>query len=291
MTLQQNSTSNGTRITILCENRTCITQGVTGEHGFSALIEKNGEKLLLDTGQGLSLTPNARAMGVALDEISKIALSHGHYDHTGGLLKLPLQKDRIDIYAHPQVFSQKYSVKKSDTGNSYKYIGIPATQEAIESGLNAQFIFTTQFTQISDGVFFSGEVPRTSDFETADARLLIKIQDGYQPDPLIDDASLLIETNAGPVILTGCAHSGIVNTMEHFSEQTGHTSFHSVIGGTHLGFLNSPDQLEKTMEAFERFDVRKIAVSHCTGNEAAAACYNRFGERFAFANAGWSAVY
>lgn len=277
-----------TKITILCENRTCITQGITGEHGFCALIEKNGEKLLLDTGQGLSLIPNARTLDIRLDNISKIVLSHGHYDHTGGLAKLPLQKNQVTIYAHPDVFNNKHSVKKDSKGDTYKFIGIKQTKEELESRLNARFVFTRHFTPITGQIFFSGEIPRITDFETFDSRLLIKTHDGYLPDQLLDDASLLIETDSGPVILTGCAHAGIVNVMNHFSNQTGHKTFYAVIGGTHLGFLNSPDQLEKTMDAFDLFHVEKLAVSHCTGNEAAAACYHRFKDRFAFANAGWT---
>jgi len=276
-----------TKITILCENRTCITEGITGEHGFCALIEKNGEKLLLDTGQGLSLISNAKTLDIRLDNISKIVLSHGHYDHTRGLEKLPPQENQVLIYAHPDVFANKYSVKKDSNGDIYKFIGIRQTKEDLEAGLNARFVFTTRFTPITDQVFFSGEIPRITDFETSDSRLLVKDKDGYQPDQLLDDASLLIETQSGPVILTGCAHSGIVNVMEHFSQQTGHKTFFAIIGGTHLGFLKSLDQLEKTMDAFDRFQVQKLAVSHCTGNEAAAACYHRFKDRFAFANAGW----
>ncbi len=278
-------------ITILCENRTCITQGVTGEHGFCALIEQNGEKLLLDTGQGLTLISNAKTLDIRLDNISKIVLSHGHYDHTGGLIKLPPQIKQVPIYAHPDVFDKKYSVKKGTNGDTYKFIGINQTEKELESKINARFVFTTQFIPITKKIFFSGEIPRVTDFETADSRLLIKNKDGYFPDQLSDDASLLIETDSGPVILTGCAHSGIVNVMEHFSNQTGHKTFHAVIGGTHLGFLNSQDQLEKTMDAFDRFQVEQIAVSHCTGNEASAACYNRFKDRFAFANAGWKIKY
>lgn len=275
------------KITILCENRTCITQGVTGEHGFCALVEKNGEKLLLDTGQGLSLIPNARALDIQLDNLTIMALSHGHYDHTGGLTKLPAQEKQVDIYAHPDVFKEKYSVKKGIHGDTYKFIGIKEKKQDLESRLNARFVFTTAFTQMTNQIFFSGEIPRRTDFETSDSRMLVKQNDGYQPDLLLDDASLLIETDSGPVILTGCAHAGIINVMEHFSNQTGHKTFYAVIGGTHLGFLNSPDQLDKTMDAFDRFQVQQIAVSHCTGNEAAAACYNRFKDRFSFANAGW----
>lgn len=274
-------------ITILCENRTCITQGVTGEHGFCALIEQNGEKVLLDSGQGLTLIPNAKALDIRLDNISQIVLSHGHYDHTGGLAKLPFQINQVPIHAHPDVFNKKYSVKKDKNSDTYKFIGISQTKKELESKINARFVFTNQFHPITKTIFFSGEIPRLTDFETTDSRLLIKNKEGYVPDQLLDDASLLIETDSGPVILTGCAHAGIVNVMEHFSNQTGHKTFYAVIGGTHLGFLSSPDQLEKTMDAFDRFHVKKLAVSHCTGNEAAAACYNRFKDRFAFANAGW----
>lgn len=280
-----------TKITILCENRACARKGITGEHGFSALIEKNNEKILMDTGQGMTLKTNAKALGIDLETIEKIVLSHGHYDHTSGLVHLMPQKDPIDIYAHPDIFAPKYSSKKKGDTFEENFIGVPLSRERLETEMNAQFHFKTEFSQIAEGIFFSGVIPRLTDFEHQDERLLVKTENGFIQDPLKDDASLLIETASGPVILTGCAHSGIVNVMNHFSEKTGNRSFHAVIGGTHLGFLNSPDQLEKTMTAFEKYNLDLIAVSHCTGNEAAAACYNRFKDKFAFANAGWSALF
>jgi len=158
----------------------------------------------------------------------------------------------------------------------------------VKADPNCELIFKKTFQKISDQVFFSGQIPRVTDFETNDTRLKLKQQKSFSQDPLFDDTSLLIETGKGPVILTGCAHSGIVNVMKHFEKMTGHRQFHAVIGGTHLGFLNSKNQLEKTMDAFEEYGLNLIAVSHCTGNEASATCYNRFREKFAFANAGWS---
>ncbi len=124
-----------------------------------------------------------------------------------------------------------------------------------------------------------------------DDRLLVRRGKGFEPDPLLDDTSVLIETEKGPVIVFGCAHAGPVNIMRHFAEKTGHKKFHAVIGGTHLGFLSANEQLDKTMEAFDEFDVRLIAVSHCTGQETAAMIYNRFKDRFAFANAGWVEIF
>lgn len=278
-----------TKITILCENRAGSKIGVIGEHGFSALIEKNNEKILMDTGQGLGLKINATALDINLLDINKIVLSHGHFDHTGGLADLMPREKKIDIYAHPDIFVPKYAHHEDKDKKEEVFIGTRFSQKYLETNMTARFHFRKEFSKISDDIFFSGVIPRITNFEQPDKRLLIKEEHSFLPDPLNDDASLLIETSSGPVILTGCAHSGIVNIMHHFSEKTGYNSFHAVIGGTHLGFLNSDEQLSKTMDAFEQYDLKLIAVSHCTGNEAAAACYHRFKDKFAFANAGWSA--
>ena len=276
------------KITILCENRAGLTKNIIGEHGFSALVEKDGEKILLDTGQGLGLKPNARALDIELSQVDTIVLSHGHYDHTGGLSQLLPFFKKTRIIAHPEVFGPKYSHIKENISKPFNYIGTPVSKDALEADPNCELILQKNFQKISDGIFFSGQVPRVTDFEMNDKKLKLKQEKGFSEDPLFDDTSLLIETGKGPVILTGCAHSGIVNVMKHFEKMTGHRQFHAVIGGTHLGFLNSEDQLEKTMEAFESYHLDLIAVSHCTGNEASAKCYNRFKERFAFANAGWT---
>ncbi|ACN15979.1 putative metal dependent hydrolase [Desulforapulum autotrophicum HRM2] len=280
-----------TRITVICENRAGGVIGITGEHGFAALIERGDQKILVDTGQGLTLKSNADAMGIDLKKINTIVLSHGHYDHTGGLPQVLFPPRGVRVIAHPTVFDKKYAEIQTPRGKTQAFIGIKFQREFLEATLGARFDFQTEYGKIAPGVFFSGQVPRTTDFEHPDTHLLVKNDTGFIVDPLLDDASLLIETAKGPVIVSGCAHAGIVNVMNHFSEKSGHDTFHSVIGGTHLGFMGVGEQLEKSLEAFDRFKVKLIAVSHCTGNEAAAICYNRFKERFAFANAGWSTVF
>ena len=278
-----------TKITVLCENTAGSVIGLTGEHGFSALIEKDGQKILFDTGQGMSLENNAKVLGINLMQVKRVILSHGHYDHTGGLQAVLYPPRGVEVIAHPDIFSKKYAELKTPDGKQRIFIGIKYSRDYLEGSLQARFNLIKEFSQIAVGIFFSGEVPRETDFEYPDKRLKVEHKGKIIDDPLLDDISLLIETDQGPVILLGCAHSGVVNVMNHFSAITGHKKFHAVIGGTHLGFMmKTRQQLEKSMDAFDDYSVDLIAVSHCTGQEAAAVCYNRFKDRFAFACAGWS---
>jgi 7,8-dihydropterin-6-yl-methyl-4-(beta-D-ribofuranosyl)aminobenzene 5'-phosphate synthase len=266
--------------------------GIIGEHGFSALIRTDGGPVLFDTGQSVSLENNARVLGVDLREVGTVVLSHGHYDHTGGLPAVLHPPRGVEVVAHPDIFAAKYAELPGIRGTSRPYIGIRYRREHLESTLGARFRFLREMTEIRPGILFSGEVPRRNDFERPDTRLKVDRDGELLQDPLADDASLLVETGSGPVILLGCAHSGVVNVMDHFAERTGHSSFRAVIGGTHLGFMGGPGpQLDRALETFDRYRVGLIAAAHCTGQEAAAICHGRFGERFAFAGAGWSKTF
>jgi 7,8-dihydropterin-6-yl-methyl-4-(beta-D-ribofuranosyl)aminobenzene 5'-phosphate synthase len=281
-----------TKITVLCENTAWRPMGITGEHGFCALIEGEGKRILFDTGQGMSLGRNARVLGVNLAEIETVVLSHGHYDHTGGLPAVLHPPRGVDVIAHPEIFAEKYAVYDDGGGERNVFIGIKYTRPYLEETLGARFRLIREFTEIASGVYFSGEVARETSFEHPDKRLKVRQNGKMVDDPLRDDISLLIETDEGPVIVLGCAHAGVVNVMNHFCNKTGYDGFRAVIGGTHLGFMAGPgDQLARSMDAFDHYRVGLIAVSHCTGQAAAALCYARFKERFAFASAGWSVIF
>jgi 7,8-dihydropterin-6-yl-methyl-4-(beta-D-ribofuranosyl)aminobenzene 5'-phosphate synthase len=278
-----------TTVTVLCENTAAGPMGLLGEHGFAALIRGADGPLLFDTGQSVSLENNAPALGVELREVETVVLSHGHFDHTGGLPAVLRPPRGVEVVAHPDVFAPKYAELPGPQGTTQPFIGIRYRRDYLEGTLGARFRFLREPAEIAPGILFSGEVPRRNDFELPDGRLKVERNGELVQDPLADDASLLVETGSGPIILLGCAHAGVVNVMDHFAELTGHRSFRAVIGGTHLGFMGGPGpQLDRAMDGFDRYNVELVGVSHCTGQEAAAICRHRFGERFAFASVGWS---
>jgi 7,8-dihydropterin-6-yl-methyl-4-(beta-D-ribofuranosyl)aminobenzene 5'-phosphate synthase len=202
--------------------------------------------------------------------VDRVVLSHGHYDHTGGLLPLLRGCGGKEVLAHPEVFARRYRVK--DTGESIS-IGIPYTEEILR-GAGARFDFAEGFREIAPGIYLTGEVPRRNLFETGDSGLFCD-DAGCRPDPLRDDQSLIIVTVRGLVLVLGCCHGGIVNTIAHARERTGVGDVYAVLGGTHLGF-SAPRQLEQTMASLREYGVGKIIGSHCTGFAASARLLREF---------------
>ena len=271
-----------TTLTLLCENSVGKATRALAEHGFSCLIETPDGKYLFDTGQGHTLNHNLQALNKDLDSLKAVFLSHGHYDHSGGLPEVLRQAGPLDVFAHPGIFQERYWVGKAER----RSIGIPFPRaDLISKG--ARFQWVSGFSEAAPGFFFTGKVPRKTDFEKGDASLMIPIEDetGFMPDPFVDDCSLLIKSDSGPILLLGCAHSGLVNILNHVRENTGIDSLFAIVGGTHLAPAND-EQFEKTVIALEKFQVRKVIVGHCTGQKRAADLYRHFGSRFSFAAVG-----
>jgi 7,8-dihydropterin-6-yl-methyl-4-(beta-D-ribofuranosyl)aminobenzene 5'-phosphate synthase len=267
----------GIRITILCDNLVGHLVG-SGEHGFSAFIETDRGTYLFDTGGSYSTVENSFALGKDLRTVRKIFLSHGHYDHTGGLPQVLKIKGKVDVHAHPHVFSDKIKVVKENDRETKAFIGIPYKKSYLES-LGANFIFNNDFVEVEKGIFLTGEVPRKTPFEKTDPRLFIEIDGNPMPDILPDDQSLIIESEKGLILILGCAHSGMINIINHVIHKTGKEKFYGVMGGTHLDFL-TPEQLEASIQALNELDIEKIGVSHCTGMRAAFRLNLEFGDRF-----------
>jgi 7,8-dihydropterin-6-yl-methyl-4-(beta-D-ribofuranosyl)aminobenzene 5'-phosphate synthase len=270
------------RITILCENGTGPVSGTLGEHGFAALVEGDDFRLLFDTGQGETLLHNAMRMNKDLHTIDKVAVSHGHYDHTGGLLPLLRNCGAKEVFAHPGIFAHRYRVK--DSGESIP-IGIPY-DEAFLRGLGAGFNLGESFREIIPGVFLTGEVPRKTGFEAVSAGLYCDAS-GCTPDPLLDDQTLIICTEKGLVLLFGCCHAGMINTIQFAIEKTGITEIYAVLGGTHLGYCPA-GQLEGTIKALHGYGIRRICCSHCTGFAASVRLCKEFPGQFHYAQVGYT---
>jgi len=271
----------GLRITTLSDN-TADRGRLLAEWGLSFLVETDGVNILFDTGKGISASHNAKTLGVDLSQIDKIVLSHGHNDHTGGLRQIlrKMKKD-VEIIAHPDIWSAKYRCRQ---GEADKYIGIPFRRQKLES-LGARFNLTTKPVKITDSIMTTGEIPMVTAFETIDPNLFVKEDTGLQPDKLLDDLALVIKTEAGLVVVLGCAHHGIINTLYHAQKLTGVKPIHAVLGGAHL-ISASEERIWLTIAALKELGAQRLGLCHCTDMPAACLLAREFGDRFFFNKAG-----
>ena len=272
----------GLRITTLSENTAGIGNFLA-EWGLSILVESDEANVLLDTGQGISASYNADILDIDLSRIDKIVLSHGHYDHTGGLRQI-LHKVRreVEIIAHPDMWAVKYARHQ---GRQNRYIGIPFQRQELES-LGANFNLTTKPTKITDNIMTTGEIPMVTEFEEIEPnRFSVKEDSGWQPDKLLDDQALIINTEPGLIVILGCAHRGIINTLYYAQQLTGVKQIHTVLGGSHL-IEATEERIWLTIAALRELDVQRLGLCHCTGLPATAIIAQEFGDKFSFNNAG-----
>jgi len=271
------------QITTLSENTTSATH-LLAEWGLSILIEADSRKILLDTGQTFSAAYNAIVLGIDLQKIDKIIFSHGHLDHTGGLLHiLQMMKKQVEIIAHPDIWAAKYGKRPEE---KERYIGVPFPREAAET-LGATFNLTREPVWISENIVTSGEIPMITEYEEIDHDLYVKKKGKLKPDPLWDDQALFLKSERGLVIILGCAHRGVINTIRHAQKITGIEPVYAIIGGTHL-IRASPQRMNLTIAELLSSGVQRLGISHCTGLAACAILARSFGEAFFFNNAGTS---
>ncbi|MCA1796511.1 MAG: MBL fold metallo-hydrolase [Geobacteraceae bacterium] len=270
-----------TTLTIVCENSVGRAIPAVGEHGFACLVERGDTSLLVDTGQGFGIERNARVLGKDLRSLNGVVLSHGHYDHVGGLDQVLAYTDELDVFAHPDIFASRYSSSK----HALRFIGIPQRRELLET-LGARFIWTPQFCEVAPGIHVTGEVQRRTSYEQGAPELVVPQADNsFIQDPFKDDMGVVVECKEGLAVILGCAHAGMINILlqvqEHFPTQP----IQAVLGGTHLGPATA-EQFERTMEDLKPFDIQHIGVSHCTGQNRAAQIRERMGQKFFFGSVG-----
>lgn len=259
------------KITILADNyvdQACLR----AEHGFACLVEANGVKILFDTGQGEALITNMKALDIP-KSLDMIVLSHGHYDHTGGLSRFldEVAEYSADIYASEKIFEKHLKYDDSE----YSYIGIERDRSELESRYSLHL--NSGLTEIRKDIFLSGPIGRYENFD-ADLRLYAETEEGVARDMFRDEQYLLVRQEGGLHIVTGCSHCGAVNLVKDAHEKFPGEKILSLTGGLHL-FRSDDEQTEHVISFLERENIQKINTGHCTGLDACMQMKNRLGTR------------
>jgi 7,8-dihydropterin-6-yl-methyl-4-(beta-D-ribofuranosyl)aminobenzene 5'-phosphate synthase len=259
------------QISILVDNN--AKPDLKKEHGFSVWIEVSDHIILFDTGQSKALIHNSAALGCDLSLAEALILSHGHYDHTGGISYVLKHNPDIKIYCHSHVVHTRYVIRD---GTGPKDISIPQMAKSAILGLpTEQVCWIAHPEKIHPNIGLSGPIPQSHLLENTSGPFYLD-PEGTRPDTLEDDMALWIQSDRGLVIITGCCHSGLINTVNHVRRVSGQKKISAIIGGFHLAHA-SHLRLEATCQALQEWNVDTIIPCHCTGDEAVALMQNKLG--------------
>lgn len=262
------------KITILTENLV-RRRNLLAEHGLSLWIEDGAEKVLFDAGQTDVYLHNAKELNIDLTEAHAVVLSHGHYDHGGGLAYFPKEARWPRVFVHPDAFLPKFE-KVKDSSEQYKAIGLPWGKGNIDH-LEKRLMLNTSTMQIGENMFICSGIPQTTDFESPSAKLLVKKDDQMVVDDMHDEQILVCQREQGLVVILGCSHPGIVNCLKFIQQLFPGKTIQAIIGGMHLENANE-DRLWQTMTFFRQLNTNIVPL-HCTGQNVIWQMKHELGER------------
>ncbi|RKX83756.1 MAG: hypothetical protein DRP57_07315 [Spirochaetes bacterium] len=273
-------------ITILIEDK-AFHGGLKGEHGISMLIRLDNGKtvksnVLFDTGQSGAFAENAQYLGKKISEVDSLILSHNHYDHTGGVERFLELNNRALIYGHEKAFRASFS--KAAKEEKIRKIGFPEGGLKLLNGLKEKVIKNSDPYRINESLLLTGSVPRKNDYEKVEPTIFTDKECTHQ-DKIPDDQSLIINSGEEMLIVLGCCHSGIVNTIDYAREIMADKSIKAVIGGMHL-VASGSNRINAMLKYLKKIDNLKIYHGHCTGLKAGCILNESFPENARFISAG-----
>ena len=277
------------KVSVLVDNK--AEEGFACEHGLSFWLEVKDEdggvrKILFDTGKGKALKQNVLKMGIDVGEAECLVLSHGHYDHTGGLDYVMGVKEDMKVYCHSCAELERYSIGDPEDGGATRLIDMPEQIREVFKGIKrrGQITWTDEGVMLGEGIGVTGFVERESELEDVGGPFYLD-KEGKVADLIEDDQTMWFKTKRGLVIVAGCSHSGVINTMKQIQRVSGVEKVYALIGGLHL--VNADEKrVNWTCEQLEEIGVERICACHCTGEGAMEVMKDRFGEKFEEVKAG-----
>jgi 7,8-dihydropterin-6-yl-methyl-4-(beta-D-ribofuranosyl)aminobenzene 5'-phosphate synthase len=275
-----------------------IGKSVLAEHGFSSFITitsgDEAKTMLFDFGYSEhGAAYNARTLGLDMSKVEAMVLSHGHMDHFGGFEQIAdmMDSDRsgLEFVVHPDAFLQPRYLKYGEDLKIY----FPKFPREIVRNKGFNLVETKEPRPLLGGkALFLGEIPRMTDFEKGFPIAHYEENGVEKHDPILDDTSVVMNLKGkGLIILSGCAHAGIINTVQHAVSITGIEKVHAVIGGFHLSGALFEPIIERTIQELKRLSPRYIVPTHCTGRKAVMGIEREMPDRFLLNMSGTKLVF
>ena len=249
-------------LTVLVDNR--AEEPFRSEHGYSVLIEWKGKRILFDTAEFDSLYHNAKLLGLSLDNLDFLVLSHGHHDHGGNIAEILEMNPGIRVYAHPECLNDRYSIRRDGKAH---FNGLPekARKSLLELPDN-RIIWCRDSVEILPGFRVSGTIPRVYGDEDTGGDFYTD-KEGRNPDLLYDDMSVWLETEDKISIICGCCHSGMRNTVDHILAISDKMNVRILMGGFHL-IRAGEMRIRDTIDYLNNIKIEELIPAHCTGDNA-----------------------
>lgn len=249
-------------ITTIIENSSSA-ENLAAEHGLSIFIENEDFQVLYDTGASPRFLKNAKGMGIDLTGVDALVLSHGHYDHTGGVISYLTEREKPQkIYLGKNFFEERYAEKKEGLLDISALI---KEETLLKTGIPIQVV-KEQPMELAKGIWLLSGFTPDNTMESLSPLMLHCTEKGIETDPFTDEVVIVLKTEKELVMISGCSHIGIVNMCSRVKRLFGQpiTTF---IGGTHLMEADE-ERIKYTCERLEKLGVKRLGACHCNGEKA-----------------------